>query len=53
VAGDRDHVRRGLELAAERDAARSHSDRATRRLDEAIAEQDTRRREAGRSDSHR
>ena len=43
-----------LELAAEREAAQSHSDRATRRLDEAIAEQDTRRREAGeRSDQHR
>lgn len=35
-----------LELAAEREAAQSHSDRATRRLDEAIAEQDTRRRES-------
>jgi hypothetical protein len=43
-----------LELAAERKAAQSHPDRATRRVDEAIAEQDTRRREAGeRSDSHR
>ena len=42
------------ELAAEREAAQSHSDRATRRLDEAIAEQDTRRREsAERPDSHR
>jgi hypothetical protein len=34
-----------LELAAERDAAQSSSDAATRRLDAAIAEQDTRRRE--------
>jgi hypothetical protein len=43
-----------LELAAEREAAQSHSERATRRLDEAIAAQDTRRREAGeQSDSDR
>ena len=35
-----------LELAVEREEAQFHSDRATRRLDEAIAEQDTRRRES-------
>jgi anti-anti-sigma factor len=35
-----------LELAAEREAAQTSSDAATRRLDDAIAEQDTRRRDA-------
>ena len=34
------------ELAAERETAQTNSDAATRRLDEAIAEQDTRRRDA-------
>ena len=33
------------ELAAERETAQTNSDAATRRLDEAIAEQDTRRRD--------
>jgi hypothetical protein len=35
------------ELAAERDAAQASSDAATVRLDEAIAEQDTRRQDGG------
>ena len=39
-----------LELAAEREAAQTSSDAATRRLDRAIAEQDSRRRDAAPGD---
>jgi anti-sigma B factor antagonist len=50
--GQRPRARRPLqwltdvELAAEREAAQTSSDAATRRLDDAITEQDTRRQEA-------